>query len=218
MEEDAEAEEAVDQKQERKDKERQQKERDKNFDPKVCFHCPQPVWILFQIIPAQIQTLECHHRVAKPRNHTLRRYITAILWLQKFSLATAVALGCCSFEAYNAPYKSYGLKEVSVCGTEMVYMDRDFLSSRMSGVLEVRLDRIMMIRGPYCVWALLTGVFAEFIPPVANITSTWWAMLAILGVHTKFCSGREWLVGAGASATGYKASGDWVRGEDDCSQ
>ena len=57
--------------------------------------------------------------------------------VQKFSLATAVALGCCSFEAYNSPYKSYGLKEVSPCGTEMVFMDRDFLSSRISGVLEV---------------------------------------------------------------------------------
>lgn len=57
--------------------------------------------------------------------------------LQDFSLATAVALGCCSFEAYNAPYKSYGLKEVSICGTETVFMDRDFLSSRIHGVLEV---------------------------------------------------------------------------------
>jgi len=57
--------------------------------------------------------------------------------LQNFSLATAVALGCCSFEAYNAPYKSYGLKEVSICGTETIFMDRDFLSSRIQGVLEV---------------------------------------------------------------------------------
>ena len=57
--------------------------------------------------------------------------------MQKFSLPAAVALGCCSFEAYNAPYKSYGLKEVSPCETETVFMDRDFLSSRISGVLEV---------------------------------------------------------------------------------
>ena len=57
--------------------------------------------------------------------------------LKNFSLPAAVVLGCCSFEAYNAPYKSYGLKEVSPCGTEVIYMDADFLSGQISGVLEV---------------------------------------------------------------------------------
>ncbi len=57
--------------------------------------------------------------------------------LKNFSLPAAVVLGCCSFEAYNAPYKSYGLKEVSPCGTEVIYMDADFLSRQISGVLEV---------------------------------------------------------------------------------
>ena len=57
--------------------------------------------------------------------------------MQDFSLPTAIALGCCSFEAYNAPYKSYGLKEVSPCGTEAIFMDREFLSGLISGILEV---------------------------------------------------------------------------------
>lgn len=56
--------------------------------------------------------------------------------LQDFDLATAVALGCCSFEAYNAPYKNYGLKEVSPCKTEIIFMDREFLASRFQGILE----------------------------------------------------------------------------------
>ena len=61
-----------------------------------------------------------------------------LLLTQDFSLATAVALGCCSFEAYNCPYKSYGLKEVSPCGTETIFMDRDFLSNQICGILEVK--------------------------------------------------------------------------------
>lgn len=57
--------------------------------------------------------------------------------VQNFSLSTAVALGCCSFEAYNAPYKQFGVKEVSPCNTEAIFMDKDFLAWRITGVLEV---------------------------------------------------------------------------------
>lgn len=64
--------------------------------------------------------------------------------MQDFSLPAAVVLGCCSFEAYNAPYKSYGLKEVSPCGTETIYMDKEFLSHQICGVLEVGLSRTLL--------------------------------------------------------------------------
>ena len=57
--------------------------------------------------------------------------------MQDFSLATAIVLGCCSFESYNAPYRSFGLKEVSPCKTETIYMDQDFLSDQICGMLEV---------------------------------------------------------------------------------
>ena len=57
--------------------------------------------------------------------------------LQAFDLPTAIVLGCCSFEAYNAPYRSFGVKEVSPCETETIFIDHDFLASRIEGVLEV---------------------------------------------------------------------------------
>lgn len=57
--------------------------------------------------------------------------------LQTFSLPLAAAMGCCSFEAYNAPYILHGVKEVSPCKTETVYMDRDFMDNLVAGVMEV---------------------------------------------------------------------------------
>ena len=60
--------------------------------------------------------------------------------LQTFSLPLAAAMGCCSFEAYNAPYILHGVKEVSPCKTETVYMDRDFMDTLVAGVMEVRLS------------------------------------------------------------------------------
>ena len=59
--------------------------------------------------------------------------------VQDFHLPTAIALGCCSFEAYNAPYCSYGVKEVSPCTSQIIFTDHDFLAKRIQGVLEVRL-------------------------------------------------------------------------------
>ena len=59
--------------------------------------------------------------------------------LQTFSLPLAAAMGCCSFEAYNAPYILHGVKEVSPCKTETVYMDRDFMDTLVAGVMEVRI-------------------------------------------------------------------------------
>ena len=87
--------------------------------------------------------------------------------MQTFSLPLAAALGCCSFEAYNSPYVLHGVKEVSPCKTETVYMvrncccpvlpalsriamegrasqralciqDREFMNLLVAGVMEVR--------------------------------------------------------------------------------
>ena len=57
--------------------------------------------------------------------------------MQTFSLPLAAAMGCCSFEAYNAPYILHGVKELSPCKTETVYMDRDFMDTLVAGVMEV---------------------------------------------------------------------------------
>jgi hypothetical protein len=59
---------------------------------------------------------------------------------QAFHLPTAVALGHCSFEAYNAPPVIHGVKEVDSHGTETVYMDREFMEEVVTGVLAVHLD------------------------------------------------------------------------------
>ena len=58
--------------------------------------------------------------------------------MQTFSLPLAAVMGCCSFEAYNAPYVLHGVKEVSPCKTETVYMDRGFMNKLVAGVMEVR--------------------------------------------------------------------------------
>ena len=59
--------------------------------------------------------------------------------MQTFSLPLAAAMGGCSFEAYNAPYVLHGVKEVSPCKTETVYMDRGFMDKLVAGVMEARL-------------------------------------------------------------------------------
>lgn len=58
--------------------------------------------------------------------------------MQDFSLATAVAMGAASFEAYNPPYSMHGIKEVDDNESETVYMQRPFLDRLMAGVLQVR--------------------------------------------------------------------------------
>lgn len=59
---------------------------------------------------------------------------------QAFHLPTAVALGHCSFEAYNAPPAIHGIKEVDPHGTETIYMDREFMEEVVTGVLAVHID------------------------------------------------------------------------------
>eukprot|EP00884_Botryococcus_braunii_P017013 jgi/Botrbrau1/3996/Bobra.0016s0008.1 len=57
-----------------------------------------------------------------------------------FHLPTAVALGHCSFEAYNAPPNIHGVKELDPYGTETVYMDREFMEEVVTGVLAIHID------------------------------------------------------------------------------
>ena len=84
-------------------------------------------------------TLDAFHQTCQASSH---RFARAETWavLQTFSLPLAAAMGCCSFEAYNAPYILHGVKEVSPCKTETVYMDRDFMDTLVAGVMEVRLS------------------------------------------------------------------------------
>ena len=53
-------------------------------------------------------------------------------------MALAATLGACSFEAYNAPYRIHGVKEVDDNHAETVYMHRPFLDRIMAGILQVR--------------------------------------------------------------------------------
>ena len=57
--------------------------------------------------------------------------------VQDFSLPLACVMGACAFEAYNVPYETHGIKQVDADGAEVVYMDRDFLSSIVKGVMQV---------------------------------------------------------------------------------
>ncbi|EIE18845.1 alpha/beta-hydrolase [Coccomyxa subellipsoidea C-169] len=54
-----------------------------------------------------------------------------------FNLPLAVALGACSFEAYNLPYHMYGIKELHPCGAETLYMDPAYLEEIVEGLLRV---------------------------------------------------------------------------------
>ena len=70
-------------------------------------------------------------------NTPMRRLSVGVLWAQDFSLPLACVMGACSFEAYNVPYETHGIKQVDADGAEVVYMDRDFLSSIIQGVMQV---------------------------------------------------------------------------------
>lgn len=71
-----------------------------------------------------------------------------VLSVEDFSLATAVAMGAASFEAYNPPYSMHGIKEVDDNESETVYMQRPFLDRLMAGVLQVHLRRAEGLKYP----------------------------------------------------------------------
>lgn len=48
-----------------------------------------------------------------------------------------MALGGCSFEAYNDPEVSDGLGETTPSGSKILYADKSFLLERMAGLLEL---------------------------------------------------------------------------------
>jgi len=56
-----------------------------------------------------------------------------------FDLPTAVAMGVCSFEAYNEPGPMVGVAEGSETGTYKVFLDKDYLEERVKGILQVHL-------------------------------------------------------------------------------
>lgn len=116
----------------RKQEERREKEIAKDFDPKVQ-------GVVFEACGIALTGTPYSNALLQER--TCAAICTLVLipafFVKDFSLPTAVVLGCCSFEAYNAPYSSHGLKEVSPCGTETIYMDKDFLTKQIVGVLEV---------------------------------------------------------------------------------
>lgn len=55
----------------------------------------------------------------------------------QFDWRLAVALGGCSFEAYNDPENSDGLGERTPSGSRIIYADKEFLLEKMSGLLHV---------------------------------------------------------------------------------
>ncbi|KAK9918553.1 hypothetical protein WJX75_004940 [Coccomyxa subellipsoidea] len=57
--------------------------------------------------------------------------------VEAFNLPLAVALGACSFEAYNLPYHMYGIKELHPCGAETLYMDPAYLEEIVEGLMRV---------------------------------------------------------------------------------
>ncbi|BDA48953.1 probable phospholipase A1 EG1, chloroplastic/mitochondrial at C-terminar half [Coccomyxa sp. Obi] len=57
--------------------------------------------------------------------------------VENFNLPLAVALGACSFEAYNLPYHMYGVKELHPCGAETLYMDPAYLEEIVEGLMRV---------------------------------------------------------------------------------
>ena len=59
-----------------------------------------------------------------------------VLFMQDFNLPLACVMGACSFEAYNVPYETHGIKQIDADGAEVVYMARDFLSSIIKGVMQ----------------------------------------------------------------------------------
>lgn len=65
--------------------------------------------------------------------------------LQDFNLPLACMMGACSFEAYNVPYETHGIKQVDQDGAEVVYMDRDFLSSIIKGVMQVNSASVLSV-------------------------------------------------------------------------
>lgn len=54
-----------------------------------------------------------------------------------FDLPTGVAMGVCSFEAYNEPGPMIGVAEGSDTGTYKLYLDEDYLRERVVGILQV---------------------------------------------------------------------------------
>ena len=97
--------------------------------------------------------------------------------MQDFNLAMAATMGACSFEAYNAPYRMHGVKEVDDNHSETVYMHRPFLDRIMSGILQVMQLMItvlssrladLWVSGTADVWSKVVQIIDRALSPTAR--------------------------------------------------
>jgi hypothetical protein len=115
--------------------------------------------------------------------------------LQAFHLPTAVALGHCSFEAYNAPSNIHGLKEVDLHGTETVYMDREFMEEVITGVLALHVHSAALMHLPDVDGRGKPSVSMRLGPSAGQPHLTYSFFLPCLAGLASFPAGHPWALG-----------------------